>query len=172
MRGTKMSSRTCILSGALAAAQAILLILWLASGWICIEWGKTENRRSTWLSLDRGALFATSIEWARLRNEIRVHIPSGFEFSSHPFQLKWMLPILLIDAGIATLWLPIWLVCGALGIVEVGVLLLGRRRATPNACRCCGYDLRLNESGICPECGTRLEAKVPTGRTRQNGDRT
>ena len=30
-----------------------------------------------------------------------------------------------------------------------------RRRAAENRCLACGYDLRGNVSGVCPECGTR-----------------
>jgi len=33
-----------------------------------------------------------------------------------------------------------------------------RRRAPPDACRKCGYNLTGNVSGICPECGTPISA--------------
>ena len=32
-----------------------------------------------------------------------------------------------------------------------------RRKLGPNACPGCGYDLRGNETGVCPECGVGLE---------------
>lgn len=38
-------------------------------------------------------------------------------------------------------------------------LLLSRyapARTYPGSCRRCGYDLTGNQSGVCPECGTRL----------------
>jgi len=31
-----------------------------------------------------------------------------------------------------------------------------RRREVEGKCPTCGYDLRENQSGICPECGTRI----------------
>lgn len=38
------------------------------------------------------------------------------------------------------------------------LLSLGIKNGAPeNACRVCAYDLRGNESGICPECGTSIE---------------
>jgi hypothetical protein len=38
---------------------------------------------------------------------------------------------------------------------------LRRGRFGPGHCRGCGYDLRGNESGVCPECGQRSEAQSP-----------
>jgi hypothetical protein len=36
--------------------------------------------------------------------------------------------------------------------------ILARRRRM-NLCQSCGYSLRGNVSGICPECGTRVKAE-------------
>ena len=48
---------------------------------------------------------------------------------------------------------------GVIGIVLGTVLFLHAAMHRPRrarACRSCGYDLRGNVSGICPECGTPL----------------
>lgn len=52
----------------------------------------------------------------------------------------------------------------ALGFMYAGVLLFHdrlrwkRTQFVPGFCTTCGYDLRGNVSGICPECGTRMDA--------------
>lgn len=62
------------------------------------------------------------------------------------------LPSIMPGRAILPLALPS-LLCGALT-----VWLFGRNRPPPAGhCECCGYDLRTNVSGRCPECGT------PTG---------
>ena len=40
--------------------------------------------------------------------------------------------------------------------VVVAVLLARRRAPRPGHCRRCGYDLRGNVSGVCPECGAKV----------------
>jgi hypothetical protein len=48
-----------------------------------------------------------------------------------------------------------------LGVGLLSVYLLARtspkREQIPLQCRKCGYDLTANVSGVCPECGTRLD---------------
>lgn len=41
-------------------------------------------------------------------------------------------------------------------IAFAGLKLKGIQRHDPWACERCGYDLRHNASGVCPECGTHL----------------
>jgi hypothetical protein len=43
------------------------------------------------------------------------------------------------------------------GCVGFGIAMLLRRRPRKGPCVKCGYNLTGNESGICPECGTRIE---------------
>ena len=51
--------------------------------------------------------------------------------------------------------IPHGLLLFVLGILPVIWLVKWnqRRKLSPNACASCGYDLRGNESGQCPECG-------------------
>lgn len=55
------------------------------------------------------------------------------------------------------IWLPAWI---AIGFVACGRLdrWIKQLRLKPGHCKACGYDLRGNESGICPECGEAVEA--------------
>lgn len=46
-----------------------------------------------------------------------------------------------------------------LGLVVVHIRYVVQAvREKEQGCRNCGYDLYRNESGVCPECGTKLES--------------
>lgn len=62
-----------------------------------------------------------------------------------------------------TVWIPLWLIVATAAALPLGRLtaasvrhLNARHRARENRCPGCGYDLRGNASGICPECGTTV----------------
>ena len=59
----------------------------------------------------------------------------------------------LVTVVTVPLWIPLLLV----GPLTVRALLRARRGPLPGHCRKCGYDLRGNISGKCPECGTAVE---------------
>jgi len=49
--------------------------------------------------------------------------------------------------------IPLWLLF-LTSVLPTGVLWnRDRRRARPGLCSRCGYDLKGNLSGVCPECG-------------------
>ena len=77
-------------------------------------------------------------------------------------------PALAVVATLAT-YLPrstasTWVDTVAIGVNALFYGLAGafigwlkrRRRAPPGHCQKCDYDLTGNESGICPECGTKI----------------
>jgi hypothetical protein len=55
------------------------------------------------------------------------------------------------------------IIAGALFLPAVWLIKLARQRLRklPHQCRECGYDLRGNLSGVCPECGTRVSSAHP-----------
>ncbi len=59
--------------------------------------------------------------------------------------------------------IALWLPCILLGTYPVMVLfrgpLLRHRRRRRGACIKCGYDLTGNATGVCPECGTKVEPR-------------
>ncbi len=60
-----------------------------------------------------------------------------------------------------TLVLPGWLVVLLLSAYPVPMLaygLLRRKPIPPGHCEKCGYNLKGNVSGVCPECGEKMEA--------------
>jgi hypothetical protein len=56
------------------------------------------------------------------------------------------------------IWLPAPLVL-LLPCISVYRRFKSRRRLTNGSCTTCGYELTGNTSGVCPECGTAIEAK-------------
>lgn len=66
---------------------------------------------------------------------------------------------------------PLWLLVGLCGFVA---WLAGRRPAKAvehGGCARCGYDLRGNVSGTCPECGTVRSAVAGVGRDDLDAER-
>jgi len=64
---------------------------------------------------------------------------------------------------------PIWqvaIVALSLYCAWVYRLMRHRRLIPPSHCRECGYDLTGNLSGVCPECGVRIQAdRIEKGRS-------
>ena len=61
-----------------------------------------------------------------------------------------------------TVAMPFWLVFSLFGSFPVWITLRRRigkshRRRRLGLCITCGYDLTGNKSGVCPECGTKIE---------------
>ena len=71
--------------------------------------------------------------------------------------------IFILAGKLSSSWQPsVTGVQVAMVCVSVGLLVWGARRARtirPGLCRVCQYNLRGNVSGICPECGTAIEAR-------------
>ena len=55
--------------------------------------------------------------------------------------------------------LPLWIPLLLIGAPTV-ILWRNDRRYPPGHCRKCGYNLTGNVSGICPECGTPIQANA------------
>ncbi len=67
--------------------------------------------------------------------------------------------------------LPLWVVVSLL--VVPTVILWYRDRPPPKGhCRDCGYDLRGNESGVCPECGATASSQSAAGLSHRNAMRS
>ncbi len=76
-------------------------------------------------------------------------------------ELKWFL------AGACTVGLFVvpgagllWVFGGAAALALGSVALLRLRHYRPGHCPHCKYNLKGNESGMCPECGTEVPAAV------------
>ncbi len=82
----------------------------------------------------------------------RIPIPP---FALVPFLLIFNIPE--TQAGPGTLFYLVTIGGDALlGACIGAVIALVRRKPRPGRCSKCDYDLTGNESGICPECGTKI----------------
>ncbi len=75
------------------------------------------------------------------------------------------LPKAVLNPNVVAVSIPFWLPF----VVLFPVSLFGWRRTwpyPPGHCSRCGYDMTGNESGVCPECGTKIEhtTQEPLGR--------
>lgn len=63
-------------------------------------------------------------------------------------------------ATVVSLYVSPWVLTGVTALVGLGLPLVTRRRKRRRRkrglCVKCGYDLRGNESGVCPECGEKV----------------
>jgi hypothetical protein len=79
--------------------------------------------------------------------------PEGFQhFTQSPtYRLA---PGLSLRAYGRYVFLPLWIPAGLLGALSAAP-----RRGPAGRCRYCGYDLTGNTTGVCPECGVRVQAQ-------------
>gem|GEM_PF-7012270 len=87
-----------------------------------------------------------------------------------PMNVRWWAPSWLPNKRIRTsyfqLSIPLWI-----PIVAFAALAFYLRppRPKPGACRACGYDLRGNTSGRCPECGGVVHPSAHSQNTTPDG---
>jgi len=90
----------------------------------------------------------------------------GYSFCLRPLPA---LPQYGFDDDVSFVRVPLWMLWLPIGIL--GLVLRFRDRATPTGAMCarCGYDLRGNVSGRCPECGTVVERDRKKGQESEKG---
>ena len=84
-----------------------------------------------------------------------------------PSFLSWRLwyPKSAFEGSVGLLIIPLWM--PFLVVFVPSLILLWRSRPpNPGHCPNCDYDLTGNVSGVCPECGTKIEASVGEGEYR------
>ena len=61
-----------------------------------------------------------------------------------------------LDRDLVSFVMPFWCLL-VLTAIPTALLWDRDRRKPPGNCQQCGYDLAGNESGVCPECGTKID---------------
>ncbi|MCC6908083.1 MAG: hypothetical protein IT430_09100 [Phycisphaerales bacterium] len=126
-----------------AVLTVLLLVVWVGSAW----WQAGVRSHGFYLEVYGGGL---SIGVDRWRDD-------EFEFwlKDHTFDVWWWFDVTVRPDPFAEVigYIPIWFLLLATGLASGWLWHRDRRRAL---CLCikCGYDLRGNASGVCPECGT------------------
>ena len=64
-----------------------------------------------------------------------------------------LVPSVVSGCLVVPLWIPLSLVV----IPTAFLFWCDRRRVSARCCQACGYDLTGNTSGVCPECGVKVE---------------
>jgi hypothetical protein len=99
-----------------------------------------------WGRLGRGHLHWDDLPRATVWNRLGFYAGEGMSWASS-----------FSDERVRLISFPAWLPAAALLALpawRAGVVARAARRTRGNRCRSCGYDLRANVSGVCPECGT------------------
>lgn len=83
------------------------------------------------------------------------------------FEPRWGFPRLRLGRRSISVLIPLWNLAVLLIAIHVGLRgLRARYRHSTGYCTCCGYNLRGNVSGICPECGTPICAPAESSARR------
>lgn len=83
-------------------------------------------------------------------------VGGGLFWRQRTYPLRWM-PLYIAGYGYASIIVPLWIPF-LLVAVPTALLFWRDRRMPPGHCKKCRYDLTGNQSGVCPECGTPVQA--------------
>lgn len=137
------------------ALTVLLLIVWVGSGFAHVSVG---GARPLDIGIQDGVFHCS---WERpLNNRPFSRLYSYGRTVGHRRWVQWFHVWTVPTSGgtRTSVYVPIWFVAGLVGSPTVWLWLRDRRRA-PGLCCKCGYDLRGNTSGVCPECGAVREAR-------------
>jgi len=129
-------------------ACILVLIAWVSS--VFVSYVPYSNRRVV-VGFSRGG-----IAYTKVTNQQAARPPRHFYWQPKFRGIQWIPKINVhIYAGYYS-FLPMW--CPFLSFTIPTYILWRRDRRHPKGhCQKCGYDLTGNESGICPECGSKIE---------------
>jgi hypothetical protein len=118
--------------------------------WGCLKWTSSEDYLLG--RLTSGSVIA---EWDSL--DPNYPPPSRFYVEENNEALIWNPEYQVGPAMTWTVVLPLWIPFLIVAFPTAYFWWRDRRRIPPGHCQNCGYDLTGNVSGICPECGERVE---------------
>ena len=134
-----------------AVLTVLLLVVWVGSAW---WWCNFIPRSVSYaMAIERGTL---AVEWVTPAPTLPDRYLGWHTGWSRPFRLMWWFRLesgTVVRGGTATeVVVPLWFGAFSFGLPTI-ILWFGDRRRAPGLCIKCGYDLRGNASGVCPECG-------------------
>lgn len=129
------------------AACLLILGLWVMGRFWCLE---VSSRKMTIL-VQEGVLNFMYVRDGMISSQLTGYVTP---IETEIWTRHWW-----IDSSrhlTSTMWsIPLWMF---LVPSVIATIVSWRSRPDPNSHRCqyCDYDLRCNESGVCPECGTEI----------------
>ncbi len=170
MRQPKRLRRCCLLAG--MASSLLVVTIWVLSilSYWCLYIAHTKPGRDGRyglyiVCLTRGYLGiegqrSLAVEgWARFAGRDPAYdLVVQWRQSTLVWKPEWRLFRFHFRIG-----LPLWIPCVLFSLPTTVLWWLDRRRMRLGHCQRCGYNLRGNVSGVCPECGSAMpgyEAKV------------
>jgi len=135
----------------------LLLIMWIGSAWI--EFGVTLNPTMIG-GIDGGCIWVLK-DTSGVIPEVQATCEWSPGFSVHPAHFYWWFDYahsmtVRFRVSRTELVIPLWPLVAPFALLTCWVWWRHLRYLAPGHCSICGYDLRGNTSGACPECGARL----------------
>lgn len=140
-------------------AFALVVVALVCSRWVnatCIRQGFPYG-----IELIGGELVLYVNNWPRSDWRVIGLVQGHVTFAEYPFISWW--PEIEWTSEFKTIIIPLWIPSVLLGALTL-VLWRRTRRFPPGQCRRCGYNLTGNVSGVCPECGQRVDSAKPIER--------
>lgn len=141
----------------------LLLVVWVGSAWWVVSTPVTKTFA--------GVIAAGQVTIVFDAREY-IYEVEDFYFGKTSRPFAWSFGYLILsDAPLTVLvFIPLWAIATLTALLSAWLWYRDRRRG-PGLCGSCGYDLRGNTRGVCPECGGKgpgeidlEEAGLPTAR--------
>jgi hypothetical protein len=91
-------------------------------------------------------------------------VPNDYPSGWHGFFMEFHQNSIGSQTGVpAVVGVPVWLLATVMGILPlVRAIHFAQTRSALKVCCClsCGYNLTGNISGVCPECGTKIQQRI------------
>ena len=137
---------------------ALLTVFWVSSGWIRISLSVPVGRtqQSIVVLIRSGSIGV----YGPVRVEIMWGSPptSCINVCSDPDMEWWEWNLFAHSSSDWMVFMPLWAPVVLAGVVMTWMWRRHHTLRPTGSCAHCGYDLRGNASGVCPECGQRVRS--------------
>jgi len=126
----------------------LIIVAWVVSLFWAWEYVTPRGQRGLGLGISRGIFFCFVFSpWPQQT--------VGWQTRAAWEKMEWLPSVHNLGGSGFVRTLPLWI---PFILVAIPTLYLWRadRRIPPGHCQKCGYNLKGNVSGICPECGTNV----------------
>jgi hypothetical protein len=132
---------------------AVIAILWLGSGWFAAYRIWPTGQGEQHLQIGGGIVL-----YYHSRDRLEPTASTGCFLRSAEFRAHWRWVPVRFGHQRGTsmteyMYLPLWVPWVAVLFPTVWLWFFDRR--PPGSCAKCGYDLKGNTTGVCPECGAK-----------------